>query len=721
MIRHAGYAHISYKKINFIWAASELQRYIPGNIWSFIGRTVRLAEQGMSKKDIAKCTFFEIQFLVFGTAAASALALPFLQTYFSLSGTIITFALLGFLIGIVLFAFHRKIGIKLFFLPDYPPFESIFLIIISTLLFFFFGLGYYFAIVSFISIDPNLIWQITGLSVLSYLIGYLSLLTPSGIGIREGALSFALAKVIPVGAAGFVSLFARFVMTFTEVLYVFISYAWYHTKNRLAHRMETVIGNNKQFVLLLFFIIAYVSYFTSTSVLRYDNFYTGKYDLGNMAQTVWNTTQGRIFMLTNPDTAENASRLAIHADYILVALAPFYALWPDPRNLLIMQSLIVAGGALFVYLIAKEVLKSKNLALVFGFMYLINPSIQRANLYDFHAVVLATTFLLGTYYFLIKKNYWSFLFFAILSGLTKEHIWVIVALFGVILFFQHKKYIFGSVVFIVSLLLSYVLVSHAIPGALGSQHFALTYFSEFGTNPLDIIKNIFLDPQQTINTLLTESRIDYLKQLFYPLGYLSLFAPWLLIFASPELLINLLSNNPNLHQIYYQYTAAITPFLFIAAIYGVLVVTYSIKRLSKLFTLNPHPFIIIYLLVISLYGAYLYGPLPGSKSPNLDMITKPATDKELITQALSQIPSTARVATSNNLGAHLANREHIYVLPLGVEQADYLVFYLTSSQPKESLQKDLELVNQLRNDPKYEIVVEKGIFIVFKVKNTIQN
>jgi uncharacterized membrane protein len=714
VIKHEGY-DISYKDTNFIWAASELKRYIPGNIWSFVGRAMHLSEKGMTKKDIARCTLFEIQFLIIGSAIVSLLSLPFLVTDLSFPAYLTPWVYIISLLGIFLFAFHRKLRIKLFFLPGYQPVEMLFLIFLNALLFFFFGIGYFLTFTSFIPIDPNLVFQLTGIAVLSFLIGYLSILTPSGIGVREGALVFGLSKIMPVATAGFVALFGRFILIVAEVIFVALSYVWYQTKNKTISRIETWIGDNKQLTALLCLAIIYTVYFTTLSSLRYENFYTGKFDLGNMSQTVWNTTQGRFFAFTHPDTTEFVSRLSTHADFILILLAPLYAFWPDPRNLLFIQSAVLASGAIFVYLIATQILKSKNLALVFGFAYLINPSIQRVNLYDFHAVALATAFLLGAYYFLLKKRYWYFLLFAILAGITKEQVWLIVSLFGFLLFFQHKKRIFGSLLFILSVLFSYYLISFAIPQSLGANnHFALEYFAEFGTSPLDIIKNIFFSPLQTLQTLFQQERVDYLRQLFYPLGFLSVLAPWFLIFAGPDLAINLLSNNAQLHQIYYQYTATISPFLFIAAIHGALFIKQIIFRFTVSRKFNPNPLIIMYVLSLSLYGAYLYGPLPGAQDANLDMITKPATDKTFITQTLAQIPSTAHVASSNNLGAHLSNRQYLYIMPIGVEKADYLVFYLTPSQPAESLKKDQDLVSRFRNDPNYQLIVEKGIFIVFK-------
>lgn len=728
LVQQAGY-NLSYKDTNFIWASSELQRYIPGNIWSFLGRTVMLHEKGMTKKDIAKCTLFEIELLTLGAAIVPFLSLPFLTYYFNFPTYLSPLAFGILFILIVFFIFHRKLNIKLFFLPDYPPVELLFLILLNAILFLFFGLGYFFTFASFIPINPNLIWQITGISVLAYLIGYLSLITPSGIGVREGALVLALSKIMSTSAAGFVALFGRFMLMFAEVLFVVLSYLWDKTRNRYITKIEHWIYHHKHLTVLSLLVIFYNAYFTTVTFLRYDNLYTGKFDLGNMSQTVWNTLHGKIFMFTNPNGTEFISRLSAHADFILILLAPFYALWPDPKNLLFIQTVILAAGAFFVYFIAKEVLKNKNIALVLAFAYLINSNVQRTNLYDFHAVTLATTFFLGAFLFFIQKRYRLFLLFAILAGICKEQLWLIIALFGPFLFFWHKQRLFGITTFVISIFFTFFLINTAIPSALGSQHFALSYFSEFGDSPLSIVKNILFSPVQTINTILQPDRIDYLKQIFYPLGYLSLLAPIFLIFALPDLAINLLSSNAHLHQIYYQYTATITPFLFIAAIYGIkyfktvmLNLFQHLKRSRNItgtrfasqFGMTIDVIIIIYLVLISLQSAYLYGPLPGAKDANLDMLTKPVKDINFIDQALSKIPPNARVAASNNIASHLTNREYLYILPLGIDQADYIVFYLTPSQSAESLATDQQLVQKLINDPSFELVTKKGILIIFK-------
>ena len=709
LIKQTGH-DISFKETSFIWASSELKRYIPGTIWSFLGRSVSFVQRGITKKEVLRLTIIEVELFLLGAAVISLLALPFATMLFSLPSYLNTFAIILLTAVILMYIFHKNIKLGHFVLPAQKPTEILYLLFLNTLMYLFFGLGYYFSFISFIYIDPNLIWQLTGFAVLSFLIGYLSILTPSGFGVREGVLFLGLSKIMAVGPAGFLALFSRFVLIIAELIFVVISYLWYKTKNEFILKLEKWAKNHKHEIILFGLFLVYVSYFTTISFLRYDNFYAGRFDLGNMAQTVWNTTHGRIFTMTDANGTETISRLSAHADFILILFAPFYTLWPDPRNLLFLQTVIVAIGAFFTFLIAKEILKNKNLALIFAFAYLINPSVQRANLYDFHAVTLATTFLLAAFYFFIKKRYQYFLLFSVLAGLCKEQIWLIISLFGFFLFFQHKKRIFGLILFTGCMLLTYFLISYAIPNALGSKHFALSYYSDFGDSPIKIVKTIILSPQKTFSIILQPDRIAYLNQIFSPLGYLSLLAPVFLIFAMPDLIIDLLSNNTQLHQIYYQYTTTITPFIFIAAIFGAAL----LKKLIAKPYINA--LILSFIFITSLSALYNFGPLPGSREPNLDMIIKPVADRAFIKEYLSHIKKHYSVAASNNIGSHLSQRQRIYTLPLGADKADVIVFLLNSSEFPDSLMQEKALVEKLRKDPKYILTVEKGDFIVFSKK-----
>ncbi len=477
----------------------------------------------------------------------------------------------------------------------------------------------------------------------------------------------------------------------------------------------------KSKLIVLLLILFYIVYFTLVGFLRFDNFYAGRFDLGNMDQTVWNTAHGRIFQLTDPNGTEIISRLAFHADFILILLAPFYFIWENAKMLLLIQSSVIGFGAFFVYLISQKILKNNLVSVILSVTYLLNPALQHSNLYDFHAVTLATTFLLAAFYFFLEKRYFLFLLLVILSALTKEQVWTIASLFGLYLFipqlislikkkvFVKKELLIGIALFVLSLLIFYTLVWKAIPNARGGNHFALSYYSEFGTSPGNIIKNIILSPGKTLNTFLQPDRLEYLKQIFLPLGYLPLLSPLILIFAAPDLMINLLSNNSQLHQIFYQYTATITPFLFIAAIY-------SIKQLKNLFPKIPFTVFSLFLILSSLFSSIEFGPLPFSKSPNILMLTKPLTYRSTVENFLATIGEDKGVAATNNLGAHLSHRQRIYTIPTGLNKADYIVFLLNDPTAQPSLDAQIKMAGELEENKNYIELYRLEDFVVFKKK-----
>lgn len=456
-------------------------------------------------------------------------------------------------------------------------------------------------------------------------------------------------------------------------------------------------------IALFFATISYLLYFTVASFFKYDNYYAGKFDLGNMSQTVWNTLHGNFFKMTDPNEIREVSRLAFHADFFLVLLAPFYALWENPKTLLAIQTAVLSLGGVFVYLIALRALNNKLLSLVLAITYFIYPALNYANLYDFHAVTLATTFLLASFYFILERKWKTTLLFLILAGICKEEIWVIVSLISLYLFVFKKKRRLGISLFVYSILIFYILIWHLMPQNLGREHFALTYYSDFGDSPQAIIKNIFLQPITTIKTIFMQGRLTYIKQLFLPLGYLSFLAPLFLVFAGPDMAIDLLSNNTVLHQIYYQYSSTITPFIFISAIYG-------LKFLKSKLIIIPNVFFAVSLLIFSISSAYSFGPLPFAKNPNLDMFKKPLPEKQAINKYIEGIDVNEKITATNNLGPQLSNRRNIYVIPSGLDNADRALFLMANYKNKT----DDITFNQMFISKNYALTYQYGRFYVFQ-------
>ena len=109
-------------------------------------------------------------------------------------------------------------------------------------------------------------------------------------------------------------------------------------------------------------ILLYIGLFSWQSVARHQAFATNAYDMGNVNQAFWNTVHGRPLQFTNWRGVEldlaNDSRLAMHVEPIYFVLAPIYWLWQQPETILILQTIILALGALPVFWLARDRLRS---------------------------------------------------------------------------------------------------------------------------------------------------------------------------------------------------------------------------------------------------------------------------------------------------------------------------------------------------------------------------
>src|SRR5262245_45405445 len=107
--------------------------------------------------------------------------------------------------------------------------------------------------------------------------------------------------------------------------------------------------------LLIAGMLAYAIFFSWFTLQRATNFNAGWYDLGIMTQTVWRVGHGFGFTFTNPEAGPagihglEALRTTIHADYILILLAPLSWFGRTWQNLLVLQAVVAAAGAWFIF------------------------------------------------------------------------------------------------------------------------------------------------------------------------------------------------------------------------------------------------------------------------------------------------------------------------------------------------------------------------------------
>ncbi len=391
-------------------------------------------------------------------------------------------------------------------------------------------------------------------------------------------------------------------------------------------------------ILLSLSIIFFIVIFSYLSIRRYKTLNSYYYDLGIMNQVAYNTSQGRFLEMTNQDLKKNVSRLAIHFDPILAMFAPFYKLYEGPEVLLIGQAIVLGLGALAIFLISQKVLKKKLISLIFSITYLSYFAIQRAALFDFHAVTLATTFFLfGLYFQELKKWSWFFVFI-FLALLTKEHTGLVVFFLGIYIFFIKKEKKIGTITAILGLVFFFTTVYFIIPYFRGSEHFATGYFVDIKSRIPNIIKE----------------GISYSRLMINPVFY-SLFSPLTLLISLPEWAINIISINSNQRSVLFHYNSIIIAFLFYSLILGY-------KNFDK-FIKNKIIKIIFFLIFIFLNfrSIYLYNPIPYFVKYSVDYKEINKTKSSSIEIWINKLKDeNIKVSTTPKLAPFFTNRKYYF-------------------------------------------------------------
>lgn len=468
-------------------------------------------------------------------------------------------------------------------------------------------------------------------------------------------------------------------------------------------------------VVLFLLITSYFILFTMFSLLRHESLNSSYLDLGLESQAIWNTSQGRFFETSFGNVGQIISALSYHMTPIIILVAPLYKIFGDPIALLILQSLILSLGAIPVFLISREVINKPVLSFAFVVSYLFYPPLQYSNLSDFHYVTLATTFLLFTFYFLIKKRWLLFYLFLALSVSTKENIALVAALIGIYMFLALKERLKGFIIFVLSI--GYFLaVIYLIFPNLGGGTGASGRYDYLGGSLGDIAINLSTHPAFTAGLIFMKPKLIYLLHVFVSVGFLSFLSPATLFLSASEFLLNLLSAYNPQWQVKFHYTAAITPFAFISAIYGARKVFYFLEKRGI-----KHGGVVVsfYLVCISLIWNIIHSPSPFFYKFDRSVYQE-ISETVSARQILKTIPSSASVSAMNNLGAHLSNRRFLFRFPINYLGADYVAVDPGALKNFDLSQVTAEeynlLVSDLLKSGKFEMIMSQPRLLLYKKK-----
>lgn len=464
--------------------------------------------------------------------------------------------------------------------------------------------------------------------------------------------------------------------------------------------------------IVVFLIVVYTAIFSYYSILRH-NAFASNYDLGNMDQTIWTTLHGNFFTMST--AIGNASRLATHADFILILLAPIYTIWDNVRMLLITQSFLLALGAIPVFMISKKILSNKLISIILVLVYLLNPGLQKANLYDFHGVTLAIPALLATFYFALVKKwrfYWLFFFISII---TKEEVSAVLAIMGFLIGFSFKEWKIGLASFLIGILWFPFMVFYIMPMVTQTnQHWAFDLWFSGPKKDIDTynIINLLDSIWKSITSPLS---LKYYPLLLWPFAFLPLIGlPWVLM-ALPDLLINTISVYDGMKTIDAHYQSTIIPGFIIATIFAFRNINFLSKKVKIINAKLTIVFLSLFLFLTSIIFSYSNGPLPISPNCWCMMFKVTNEDKEF-EKIIQALPKDAVISASGEVRSHLAHRQNAFNIPTIPENVEYVALIDQDRSYRKYAPHYLELsiIETLRKDKNFEEVYQKGHFYLFK-------
>lgn len=435
-------------------------------------------------------------------------------------------------------------------------------------------------------------------------------------------------------------------------------------------------------------IIAYCCSVGTYVLLYHSVFYTQAFDLGIFDQALWLVSHGESPFVT----VRGLHRFGDHVEFILYLLAPAYWVWEDVRCALLLQTAVIALGALPVFLLARKRL-GHGVALCFAIAYLLNPSVQNLNLDHVHAEAFAATALLFAYYFASERRFTPMFIFCGAAMLCKEDVAITTGVFGLLVAWRWNRKA-GFALLAASVVWFALCMKLFLPLFNGSGFFRTSagWFAGWSAHKWDLEwywRAFVHDP--TAGRMHWPA-ITYLLQLLGPLAFLSLLSPATALVALPAIVINLLTTTDYMRSVNYHYMTSITPFLVAAAVEGAALIASGprhplmlpflrTRKRGQLVLLSPGVRLIGPLLpawsirigvAAVLLGAGVVGNMELSHlplhqlQPKLRQVSERSrTDRTVlaIRSAIAMIPADAAVSADYQIVPHLTHRKDIYMFP----------------------------------------------------------
>ncbi|MEH2054460.1 DUF2079 domain-containing protein [Nostoc sp.] len=437
------------------------------------------------------------------------------------------------------------------------------------------------------------------------------------------------------------------------------------------------------------------------SSLRHELFQSNAFDLGIFDQAVYLISQGE------PPISSfiGFHILGDHATWIFYPLALLYKIYPSVYWLFAVQAAALALGALPTWYLARQAGLKENQAIAIVFVYLLQPLVFNANLFDFHPEVIAVPLLLAAVLAArLGQLGWFCLSIFVVLG-SKEIVSLTVAGMGVWLLLFEKRRLYGAIALGAGVAWFLIATQVIIPFFNSAEATALVRYSYLGNSVLGIAKNIVFQPGLILGKVFLWDNLEYLVLMLAPVIW------WLsppgikpLVGAIPCLALNILADYSPQKNLIFQYSLPALPFLLLAVI--------SSLAAGRGLLQNKRAIILWSLVVFLSLAKFTFFGGKYLKSIDTWQATK---------QAIAQIQTQGSVYTTAQISPHLSHRKLITFTnndspPADLNTYNYVLLNVRHPSWSNTQEFAASLVNQLKNNQEFQLKYQRDeVYLFVKV------
>ncbi len=390
---------------------------------------------------------------------------------------------------------------------------------------------------------------------------------------------------------------------------------------------------------------------------RHAAFGTIDFDLGIHDQSIWLLSRGHWF-----STVRGLPVFGHHATFGYFLLVPFYWLGAGPQFINLFQVVVLALGAIPIYLLARDRLGSQWAALIPAVVWLLQPSVQWFAWETFHPEVIAVVPVLCAYLAAERNKIgWYWIWFA-LAIVWKEDLALLFIGLG-LLYLIRRRWRLGAATIAVAAIWFAAFATVMVPHLAGGRTVYGPLYGTLGDSPSEVARTAVTDPGAVASRLKQNGSGSYAVQLMAPMAFTPLAAPGMLLLGAPQADRSTCCRRRTSRGT----SATTTPrcpvvALALGMVEGIAAIDRWFRRRRR--RSQARWVVLGVTLAMALFATRAWGPSPLSvRYHDGYWPLGPTPDSVAKSHAVAAIPSGAAVSADYNLVPHLTHRQLVYTFP----------------------------------------------------------